>query len=47
MPEITDEVRVETAIRYIQAYEQITGEKFSPDLSPDPIARIEANLKAL
>lgn len=47
MPEITDEVRIETAIRYIQAYEQITGEKFRPDLSPDPIARIEANLKSL
>ncbi|HET7838774.1 MAG TPA: phosphoribosylaminoimidazolesuccinocarboxamide synthase [Rectinemataceae bacterium] len=34
-PAIPDEVRVETAWRYIQAYEAITGEEFRP-LSSDP-----------
>jgi phosphoribosylaminoimidazole-succinocarboxamide synthase len=34
-PAIPDPVRVETAMRYVQAYESITGEVFSP-LSADP-----------
>lgn len=29
-PEITDEVRIVTAARYVEAYEAITGEKFEP-----------------
>ena len=34
-PEIPDEVRMEVSRRYIQAFEQITGEKFVPEsLSP-------------
>jgi phosphoribosylaminoimidazole-succinocarboxamide synthase len=44
-PAMPDEVRVEAAKRYIQAYELITGRKF---IVPDePVAaRIERNLKA-
>jgi len=33
-PVIPDEVRLETALRYLSAYEKITGQAFSP-LSPD------------
>ena len=35
IPEIPDEIRVEVALRYIQAYELLTGESFDPD-SRDP-----------
>jgi phosphoribosylaminoimidazole-succinocarboxamide synthase len=42
-PTIPDEVRVEAARRYVEAYEQITGLTFEPDTSP-PIPRIRANL---
>ncbi len=31
IPEIPDEVKVEVAWKYIQAYEKITGEEFSPE----------------
>lgn len=44
MPEITDEVRIETAKRYIQAYEQITGETFEAEAG-DSLSRIEANIR--
>lgn len=29
-PEITDEIRLETAARYVEAFEAVTGEKFEP-----------------
>jgi phosphoribosylaminoimidazole-succinocarboxamide synthase len=29
-PEIPEEIRIEVALRYIQAYEQVTGKSFSP-----------------
>jgi phosphoribosylaminoimidazole-succinocarboxamide synthase len=40
---LPDEVRVGAAERYIEAYEQITGETFVPDMEP-PVARIAKNL---
>jgi phosphoribosylaminoimidazole-succinocarboxamide synthase len=43
IPAIPDEVRVEAARRYIEAFETITGEQFKPDLS-DPAVRIPKNL---
>ncbi len=43
-PEMPDDVRVEAAKRYVEIYELITGKTFTPDPSPDPIARIAANL---
>jgi phosphoribosylaminoimidazole-succinocarboxamide synthase len=43
IPAIPDEVRVEAARRYIEAYERITGTSFEPDLE-DPAVRIPRNL---
>ena len=43
IPEIPDEARIEAARRYIEAYETITGETFSPDLE-DPAQRIPRNV---
>ena len=31
IPEIPDDIRLEVAFRYIQAYELITGEPFTPE----------------
>ena len=43
VPTLPDEVRMEAARRYIDAYERITGTDFVPDLRP-PVARIKAAL---
>jgi phosphoribosylaminoimidazole-succinocarboxamide synthase len=43
IPEIPVEVRCEAARRYIEAFEQITGRSFVPDLEP-PLPRIRRNL---
>jgi phosphoribosylaminoimidazole-succinocarboxamide synthase len=43
-PPLPDEVRIGAALRYIEAYEKITGEQFEPDLGI-PLARIEKNLE--
>ncbi len=43
IPEITDEVRVEAASRYIRACEQVTGQTFLPNIE-EPITRIKRNL---
>jgi len=43
-PPIPDAVRVGAAKKYIEAYEQITGEPFVPNTEP-PIARMRKNLK--
>jgi phosphoribosylaminoimidazole-succinocarboxamide synthase len=42
-PPILDDVRVEAARRYIEAYETITGRSFVPD-TQDPLSRIRRNL---
>jgi phosphoribosylaminoimidazole-succinocarboxamide synthase len=42
-PVLPDEVRIEAALRYIQAYEQITGTEFTPSLE-DPAPRMRKNL---
>ncbi len=42
-PELPDDVRIGAARRYIEAYEQITSERFVPDLE-EPVARIARNL---
>lgn len=44
MPEITPDIRVQTAMKYIEAYEMITGEEFQP-VGGDTIERMEANLR--
>jgi phosphoribosylaminoimidazole-succinocarboxamide synthase len=43
IPALPDDVRVEAARRYIEAYETITGEAFVPDLQ-EPIGRLRKNL---
>jgi phosphoribosylaminoimidazole-succinocarboxamide synthase len=43
VPEIPDEIKVETARRYLEAYELITGEKFVAEVG-DVLKRIESNL---
>ena len=42
-PDIPVEVRCDAARRYIEAYEQVTGSAFAPDLEP-PLERIRRNL---
>jgi phosphoribosylaminoimidazole-succinocarboxamide synthase len=42
-PEIPIEVRCESARRYIEAFEQVTGRAFEPNLE-DPLPRIARNL---
>ena len=44
IPEIPDEVKIEAARRYIQAYEMITGKLFDAD-NEDVLERIEGNLR--
>lgn len=46
IPEIPRTLIMQTAERYIEAFETITGQKFAPDAS-DPVARIKRNLAAL
>lgn len=43
IPAVPDEVRVEAARRYIEAYELITGQEFKAEVG-DPLTRIEKNL---
>jgi phosphoribosylaminoimidazole-succinocarboxamide synthase len=43
VPAIPDDVRCEAARRYVEAYEQVTGRAFEPDLE-DPLPRIRRNL---
>jgi phosphoribosylaminoimidazole-succinocarboxamide synthase len=42
-PKIPDEIRVEAARRYVEAFERITGDAFEPD-GNDPLPRIRENL---
>jgi phosphoribosylaminoimidazole-succinocarboxamide synthase len=44
-PPLEDEVRVEAARRYIEAYELVTGRTFTPD-TEEPAARMRRNLAA-
>lgn len=44
VPEIPAEVRVESALRYVKAVEQITGQEFVADLT-NPTERIRRNLE--
>ena len=42
-PELSVEVRCESALRYIEAFEQLSGRAFEPDVE-EPIQRISRNL---
>ena len=43
-PDITDEVRIMLASKYIELYERITGQEFTPPEDSETIKRIEINL---
>lgn len=43
VPPLPDEVRIEAARRYVEAYERVTGLSFVPDTAP-PVPRLRANL---
>lgn len=45
IPRLPDEVRIESARRYIEACETVRGEAFVPNLEP-PATRLERNLRA-
>ena len=45
VPEMTPEVVAGITDRYVELYEHITGEKFVPAPSDDPLSRIEGNIK--
>ena len=48
LPDLDDSFRIEVATRYIELFEQITGNPFKPDTHPDPVSRIESAIaKAL
>ena len=42
-PTLPDEIRVEAALRYIEAFERVTGREFEPDMRP-PLPRLRAAL---
>lgn len=44
LPEMTDEIVENISNRYIELYENITGEKFNKDAHEDPAKRIEKNV---
>ena len=45
MPDLPDAFRIEIAQRYIDLYERLTGEPFEADVTPNPEARMRANLQ--
>lgn len=45
LPEAPADMVAELSRRYIEIYEQLTGEKFSVDQTQDPLSRIEKNLQ--
>lgn len=47
LPDLPDDVRKEIARRYIEVYEQLTGELFQPDTHPNPEQRIWENITRL
>jgi phosphoribosylaminoimidazole-succinocarboxamide synthase len=44
-PEITDDVRLMLASKYLQLYERMTGAQFEVPKNPDVLGRIEKNLR--
>ncbi len=44
VPEMTDEIVNHISNRYIELYEQVTGQKFQPSNEADPFDRIEKNI---
>ncbi|NNF02889.1 MAG: hypothetical protein HKN17_00375 [Rhodothermales bacterium] len=47
LPDLSDEFRITVAMRYIELYQKITGEEFTPETSKDPVDRIERAVRDL
>jgi phosphoribosylaminoimidazole-succinocarboxamide synthase len=45
MPDLPDDFRITVAQRYIELYERLTAQPFTPALHPDPERRIEEALQ--
>lgn len=45
LPDLTDDFRIEVAMRYIELFETVTGRPFEADMSAQPEARIRENLQ--
>ena len=45
VPEMTDEKVLEISNRYIELFENVSGEKFTPQSNEDVLGRIEGNIK--
>jgi phosphoribosylaminoimidazole-succinocarboxamide synthase len=45
MPKMDDKFVRTVSERYIELYEQLTGEKFVPDKAPNILKRIESNVE--
>lgn len=41
LPDLSDDFRLTVSMRYIELYQQITGREFIPEMSKDPVGRIE------
>lgn len=46
VPEMTDEFVEHVSARYIELFEQVTGQPFQGDDDPDPLKRIDRNVKS-
>lgn len=46
VPEMTDEFVEHVSARYIELFEQLTGQPFQGDDDPDPLKRIDRNVKS-
>jgi phosphoribosylaminoimidazole-succinocarboxamide synthase len=44
MPDLPEDFRVKIAQRYIELFEEVTGDSFEPDTHPDPAERIRKTL---
>jgi phosphoribosylaminoimidazole-succinocarboxamide synthase len=45
LPDLDDSFRIEVASRYIELFEQITGQTFTPDTNKNPIGRISKSIE--
>ena len=46
LPDLSDEFRTQVSIRYIELFEKVTGNAFTPDTHPDPENRIREALRS-
>ena len=44
LPDLPDAFRIDISMRYIELYEQMTGQAFDPDLSTNPVSRVKQSI---